>query len=144
MSSEHLKGRTAQRPRIQVLGLRVKRDRIVARVQVDPANAYSTPALARRLIETHPDLPNHACVNPKGDRFGDVIAGTSLPHVLEHLVIDLQTQVYARRDPNRVFTGITRWVQRDAGLAQVAVSYRDDLVALRAFRDAAALLNRLR
>jgi hypothetical protein len=137
-------GEAAQPPRIQVAGLRVKRDRIVARVQVDPAHAYSTPELAQQLVQAHPDLPQHACVNPMGDRFGAVLAGTSLPHVLEHLVIDLQTQAYARRDPNQVFTGITRWVQRERGLAEVAVSYRDDLVALRAFRDAAALLNRLR
>lgn len=131
-------------PRIQVRSIVVARDRIRASVSVDPHHAYSTPALAAALVRTFPDLPNHACVNPVGDFFGAVIADTSLPHVLEHLVIDLQTRECAATDPDRVFTGVTRWTDRAQGQAVVEVSYRDDLVAIRAFRDAAVYLNSLR
>jgi hypothetical protein len=64
-----------------------------------------------------------------------------LPHLLEHVVV--QFQVEACPDPDRIFTGATRWTDRRAGLAQVEVSYADDIVALRAFRDGAALVNSL-
>ncbi|MGI6590086.1 MAG: cyanophycin synthetase family protein [Eggerthellaceae bacterium] len=130
--------------RIRIRSLTVSSDRILATVQVDPQHPNSTPAMAAALVQAFPDLPRHACVNPKGDFFGDVIAGTSLPHVLEHLVIDLQTQEHAAIDPDYVFTGVTRWADKAQGVATVEVSYRDDLVALRAFRDAAVYLNSLR
>lgn len=133
-----------QHSRIVIRRLLVKGDRIVARVQVDPTSAYSTQYLAEELVRTRPDLPEHACVNPFGDRFGDVISHTSLPHVLEHLVIDFQTEASSADRPDYVFVGITKWIDKAHGIADIAVSYRDDLIALRAFRDAAVLLNSLR
>jgi hypothetical protein len=135
-------GGESQAPRLVLESLRVRRDRVIATVRVgNPALATTTPQLARRLVRIRPDLPIHACVNGRGPTFGAVIANTPIPHVLEHVVIDLQTA--ACKDPNRVFTGVTRWIDRRAGRAQVEVSYADDLVCLRAFRDAMELLNSL-
>lgn len=129
-------------PRLLLESLRVQRDRVVAAVRVgDPDSAMTTPQLARQLVRIRPDLPIHSCVNGRGPTFGAVIEHTPLPHVLEHVVIDLQTASCA--DPDRVFTGVTRWIDRRAGKAQVEVSYADDLVCLRAFRDAVELLNSL-
>lgn len=122
----------------------MRRDRIVATVRVDPAHPDSTPRLARELAVAFPDLPRHACVNPEGDYFASVMDHTSLPHVLEHIVIDLQTSAFAATDPDRVFTGVTRWTDAACGKATVEVSYHDDVTAIRAFRDAASLLNSLR
>lgn len=128
--------------RISVESLRVERDRIVAQVRVgDPRHADTTPEIARAAVAARPDLPRHACVNGVGPTFGDVMSRTPLPHLLEHLVVDIQTA--ACTDPDHMFTGATRWTDRRAGLARVEVSYADDLVALAAFRDAAALLNGL-
>jgi hypothetical protein len=131
-------------PLVTLLRLDVRRDRVAATVQVDPRRPDSTPYLARALVRTLPDLPHHACVNSEGDLFAAVMDHTALPHVLEHVVIDLQTRAWAAIDPDRVFTGLTRWVDRAQGLATVEVSYADDITAIRAFRDAAALLNGLR
>ena len=129
-------------PRLVLESLRVRRDRVIATVRVgDPKFATTTPQFARQLVRIRPDLPIHSCVNGRGPIFGAVIANTPLPHVLEHVVIDLQTA--SCTDPDRVFTGVTRWVDRRAGRAQVEVSYVDDLVCLRAFRDAVELLNSL-
>ena len=120
----------------------MRRDRVVATVRVvDPDSAMTTPQFARQLVRIRPDLPIHSCVNGRGPTFGAVIAHTPIPHVLEHVVIDLQTASCI--NPDRVFTGVTRWIDRSAGRAQVEVSYADDLVCLRAFRDAAELLNSL-
>ena len=64
---------------------------------------------------------------------------TPLPHLLEHLVIDLQTRASSHDDA--AFVGTTEWIEEAAGTARIQVSFTDDLVALRAFRDAAAYLN---
>ena len=97
---------------------------------------------ARRVRASFPDLPRHACVNGAGDTFGAVMEATSLPHLLEHLVIDLQTQAAPPdASPDTAYVGITRWTDENAGRAHIEVSFTDDLVALRAFRDATRFLN---
>ena len=100
------------------------------------------PVLAARVCASFPDLPRHACVNGAGDTFGAVMEATSLPHLLEHLVIDLQTQAAPPdASPDTAYVGITRWTDENAGRAHIEVRFTDDLVALRAFRDAARFLN---
>ena len=81
-------------------------------------------------------------MNDEGDTFAAVMDHTSIPHLLEHLVIDLQTQAAQEvSDENAVFVGTTEWIDEFAGRARIEVSFTDDLVALRAFRDATAFLN---
>ena len=100
------------------------------------------PVLAARVCASFPNLPRHACVIGAGDTFGAVMEATSLPHLLEHLVIDLQTQAAPPdASPDTAYVGITRWTDENAGRAHIEVSFTDDLVALRAFRDAARFLN---
>lgn len=100
------------------------------------------PVLAARVCASFPNLPRHACVNGAGDTFGAVMEATSLPHLLEHLVIDLQTQAAPPdASPDTAYVGITRWTDENAGRAHIEVSFTDDLVALWAFRDAARFLN---
>lgn len=121
--------------------LTVRADRLICDVVVNPAVPRSTsPALAARVCAAHPCLPRHACVNDEGDTFAAVIDHTSLPHLLEHLVIDLQTQA-APPGGDAVFVGTTEWTDEFSGRARIEVSFTDDLVALRAFRDATAFLN---
>ena len=100
------------------------------------------PVLAARVCASFPNLPRHACVNGAGDTFGAVMEATSLPHLLEPLVIDLQTQAAPPdASPDTAYVGITRWTDENAGRAHIEVRFTDDLVALRAFRDAARFLN---
>ena len=102
----------------------------------------TSPQIAARVCASFPNLPRHACVNGAGDTFGAVMEATSLPHLLEHLVIDLQTQAAPPdASPDTAYVGITRWTDENAGRAHIEVSFTDDLVALRAFRDATRFLN---
>ena len=102
----------------------------------------TSPQIAARVCASFPNLPRHACVNDEGDTFAAVMDHTSLPHLLEHLVIDLQTQAAPPdASPDTAYVGITRWTDENAGRAHIEVSFTDDLVALRAFRDAARFLN---
>lgn len=114
-------------------------------------------------------LAYHTCVhgddpaaNPDNPTFGAVIENTSLPHVLEHLIIDEQVRNAETPRPNSApvtpsdpaalapspapftdatFVGTTEWLDEAAGLARVEVNFTDDLVALRALRSALAFLN---
>lgn len=128
---------------VSVQKLEVRSTRVVATVCVgDPACRRTTPELMQAVCVARPKLPQHACVNGVGDTFAAVMDDTDIPHLLEHLVIDFQVE--AMPDSKRVLTGMSRWLDVDAGLAEIQVSYADDLIALRAFRDAAELLNSLR
>lgn len=119
---------------LRIESLTVQPGRIVSEVIVDSSRRYTTPQLADTLLEEYPTLASHACVNDAGDTFGCVIEHTSVPHLLEHLVIDLQARSGGRQ--NDTFVGTTEWIDEAAGRATVQVSFTDDLVALRAFRDA--------
>lgn len=101
----------------------------------------TTPALAKRLVQERPSLSRHSCVNEQGDTFGAVLSCTPLPHVLEHLVID--EQVRSAQASDAVYTGTTRWLDESIGVAEVAVSYTDDLVALSSFQTALRILNQI-
>lgn len=102
---------------------------------------YATPQLAAYVSEHYPALAYHTCVNEVGPTFGAVMPTTSLPHLLEHLIIDEQVN-----DPetpsNAALLGTTEWRDERAGLARIEVNFSDDFVALRALRSALAFLNR--
>lgn len=125
-------------PALRVERVVVRDGRLVCYVELDKAcPRLTTPELAERVCARFPDLPRHACVNGKGDTFGAVIGHTPLPHLLEHLIVDLQTQA----DPASLFVGTTEWVREAAGRARIEVSFTDDLVALRALSEATRFLN---
>lgn len=133
---------------LHVESIVVRRDRIVAVVRMDEgAPRFTSRALVDRILERFPDLPFHSCVNAKGPQFGDVMDHTSIPHVLEHLVIDLQADAYTRSNAGGVsgvsplLTGVTKWIDREKGIAQIQVSFLDDLVALAAIQEAVDFLN---
>ena len=93
--------------------------------------------VAQRVLDALPNLRNHVCVNGNGKTFGDEIAGTELPHLLEHVIIELQG--YG--------TGHTSWLAgldethpQGYALMRVTVTYRDDFTALRAVEKARHLI----
>ena len=100
----------------------------------------TSPKLAAFVTNQYPDLPLHACVNDVGTAFGSVIEKTSIPHMLEHLVVDIQAH---ETDTPRAetFVGTSEWIDEEAGKARVEASFRDDLQALRAFNKAVEFLN---
>lgn len=125
---------------VAVTGIRVRRDRMVLTVRLGPdVPRETTPELANALASAVPTLPAHACVNDRGSTFGAVIAATSLPHALEHLIIDAQVRASAPASPT--FVGTTTWLDREAGLARIEISYLDDIVALAAVKRALSILN---
>lgn len=121
----------------------VRRERVEANVRVVAGFRETTPDIARRILSAFPNLARHTCVNDAGPVFGAVINRTPLPHLLEHLVIELQVAGEKCDTLSECFTyvGTTQWLDEGAGLARVEVNYVDDLAALRAFRDALRAIN---
>ncbi len=111
-------------------------------VRVRPEWNRTNVAIAEKVSQDFPNVPLHACVNPCGRTFASVMARTSLPHLLEHLIIDLQVQC-AADDASTTFAGHTHWIPEEPGCALITVSFHDDRQALQAVRDACAYLNRL-
>lgn len=111
---------------------------LLVRVPEGPA-ACLGDAAAARLLQARPTLAAHTCLNAEGAPFGAILARTSLPHVLEHLVIDFQVQDPGS-DGAATYVGTTEWLSEREGLARVAVNFSDDLIALGALKAALALL----
>lgn len=127
---------------VRVEHIRVEGDRIVFNVRVTkPAWHRTTPNLAARVLELHPSLMHHACVNANGATFDTVMADTPLPHLLEHLAIDILAK--ASSDPRITHVGTSSWIDEPRGTARVQISMQDDLEVLSAFNQAADILNGL-
>lgn len=128
---------------VRITHFTVKSDRIVAAVEVAHERfAVSTPEFIAAVQKRYPTILQHTCVNDLGPTFAAVACETSVPHVLEHMVVDAQARaVAAAGGAPATFVGKTSWENRARRRARVEVSFADDLVALKAFRDAVTCLN---
>src|SRR5262245_65551278 len=64
-------------------------------VEMPDPNRYTTatvPHLPRSLFRLFPHLAQHKCHNDGGYSFRRESMATEIPHLLEHLIIELQTQ----------------------------------------------------
>lgn len=119
----------------------VQDGRLVCEVIIpDPAKRYCTPRLAGRVRTVFPDIVKHACVNGVSDKFVTVMDSTSVPHLLEHLMIDIQVHD-DRAEADASFVGATEWLDESAGTALLQVSFDDDLCALQALNESLDFLN---
>ncbi|MCD8199820.1 MAG: hypothetical protein LUD25_02530 [Coriobacteriaceae bacterium] len=123
-------------------------------VEVPLSSLYVDEAVAGRVTGLLPNITKHICVNDNGERFGDELVGTELPHLLEHVIIEIQGQAYAAADDGSdgaqapAFSGHTSWAAeladtRAQGIAQMrtTVTFHNDLVALAAVQEAVGLID---
>ncbi len=122
--------------------LSISPGKLTAWVRLRPDARYTNPHLAHRVTADFPQLPLHACVNPHGPTFASVLEHTSLAHLLEHLIIDVQV-AHTPDETAATFAGHTTWVSEADGLARITVSFRDDACALRALQEALQYVNGL-
>ena len=117
----------------------IERDRMALLVRVaGGSTAHLSSEAAAQLLRARPRLARHACLNAQGEPFGAILDRTSLPHILEHLIIDFQAE-FADRSA-ATFVGTTEWLNEREGLARVEVNFTDDLIALAALKAARALM----
>ena len=120
--------------------IQVRPDRMEVTIRVRSEQfAYTNNQIIEEVLSHFPSLGMHACRNHKGRLFADVMNHTSIPHLLDHMVVDGQTRRAQKED--RIFTGTTQWSREDPLVALVSFSYEDDLVALEVLNQCVALLN---
>ncbi|MCL2136549.1 MAG: hypothetical protein FWH40_03370 [Coriobacteriia bacterium] len=74
------------------------------------------------LIKKHPSIIKHACRQAGKGLFGEKIKQARLPHVLEHLIIDLFVQDRAKQ-----YAGNTAWSDRKVGIATIRIGLPESL-----------------
>src|SRR5438067_7944323 len=113
-------------------------------VEMPDPNRYTTdhvPHLPRSLFKLFPQLAQHKCHNEHGHSFRRESMATEIPHLLEHLIIELQTQ----GQRHEVLKGETQWNWRvdPRGTFHVHVEYENEQLVLAAIRLAERVINAL-
>ena len=99
------------------------------------------PHLPRRLFRLLPEMATHRCENGHGLSFRQECRDTEIPHIFEHLIIELQ----GRAQPVEVLRGETEWDWSvdPWGQFHVTVEYENELLALGAIRLAEKMIRAL-
>jgi hypothetical protein len=95
--------------------------------------------VAERTLALLPGLARHRCDNPDGRTFGAEARDTEVAHLLEHIACELMSLAGSPR----TLRGSTSWdFARDGrGVFRVRLRFDNDLTALGALKEAAAVTN---
>ncbi|MGB4440951.1 MAG: hypothetical protein WBJ62_01850 [Coriobacteriia bacterium] len=126
---------------MRVHSVTVCSDRVDVVVHVETAEVMRTSpddAIAERALSVLPGLAGHRCLNDAGKTFAEEIADTEVPHLFEHVVLELMAEAGSPRS----LKGETAWdFKRDGrGVFRVSLEYDDDLVCLGAIKSADRLV----
>ena len=119
-------------------------NRVKLVVEMADPNCYSTqhaPHIPKLLFKLFPHLARHRCENENGYTFRRECQSTEIPHLFEHLIIELQGQVQR----SGVLKGETQWNWRvdPKGRFHVYVDYDNEMLALGAIRLAERIIQAL-
>ena len=89
------------------------------------APRVTSPQLMALVLPQFPNLPRHACVNERGETFAAVMNRTPLPHLLEHMIVDLQVREMAKGSDESEGLGADAASVADPGAAADAASVAD-------------------
>jgi cyanophycin synthetase len=93
------------------------------------------PRLNQRLIEAMPSLQLHKCTRGKPGGFVESLEeGTHIPHILEHLALELQSLIGNEVSFGRVVAS------GDEGVWWLIVEFQEEQVGIRAMKDAVRIL----
>ena len=109
----------------------------------DPDRFYTSqvPHLPQMLFQLYPSLARHKCENGRGYTFRRECRATEIPHLFEHLIIELQGQA----QPTYRLRGETEWNWHvdPRGRFYVYVDYENELLAVAAIRLAEQVIRAL-
>jgi len=127
---------------VEILFYGEKRIKLVVEMP-DPAH-YTTadsPHLPKLLFRAFPHLTRHRCENDSRFSFKREAKMTEIPHLFEHLVMELQAQV--RRGENMKGETQWNWQVDPVGRFHVYINYENEFLALGAIRLAERIINAL-
>jgi len=111
--------------------------------ETEASHTTQVPRLPRILFKLFPQMAAQRCQNEGGFSFRREAQATEIPHLFEHLIIEIQNQV--RRGIGAPFCGETQWnwTVDPRGRYYVTVDYDNEMVALGAIRLAERLIDAL-
>jgi Cyanophycin synthase-like N-terminal domain len=126
---------------VRIVSITVDPARVEAVVEfprAEPLRTSSFPGLSERALRLLPGLRGHRCDNGAGMTFIDEMADTEVAHLLEHIAVELM----ALSGSPTTLAGRTEWDFRadGHGVFRVLLEYDDDLVAIGALKEAAAIV----
>ena len=100
-----------------------------------------SPHLPKMLFKLFPHLSRHRCHNDEGIPFRKECLDTEIPHLFEHLIIEIQGNIAK----TSAFKGETEWDWRidPRGRFYVTVDYDDEFLVLGSIRLAQRIINAL-
>ena len=110
-------------------------------IAINHGYLLTSDSLLDSIIRLIPTLPMHSCARNGIGTFAEKMHATLLPHLVEHVAIDLLVQTY--REEAVAFAGNTSWLDRGAQLMSVRVSYQNASVTEAALIAAVKLVNDL-
>lgn len=113
-------------------------------VKMPDAGPYLTseaPWIPRCVFKLLPHIGSQRCFNDASHPFHREAEATEIPHLFEHMIIEIQNQV--RRGVGGTLRGETRWnwTVDPKGLFHVTVDYDNEIIALAAIRLAERIIN---
>ncbi|RJQ55978.1 MAG: hypothetical protein C4521_01265 [Actinobacteria bacterium] len=115
--------------------------RLYLRVEIPEDEHYRTqdhPHLPGKLFEIIPSIRDHQCDNEECLSFEAEAQDTEIPHLFEHLVIELQVKALGG-----ALSGETSWdwTRDPRGCFRVSVDYRNRELAMEAVKLATRIIN---
>ncbi|MDQ3082475.1 MAG: cyanophycin synthetase, partial [Gemmatimonadota bacterium] len=102
---------------------------------LESVTSTDIPGLIDRLVEAMPSLHTHKCTRDKPGGFVERMReGTHIPHILEHLALELQSLIGNEVSYGRVVPS------GDEGVWWLIVEYQEEQVGIRAMKDAVRLM----
>ncbi|MDR2587376.1 MAG: hypothetical protein LBC23_03845 [Coriobacteriales bacterium] len=89
-----------------------------ASLRVTPPSLRVSEQLAATALACRPALAHHICKQQGIGCFADKLVGTTLPHLVEHIAIDLLVE----ETPSRPQAGNTTWIDHAQGRMMVRLS----------------------
>lgn len=104
-------------------------------------NTRHAPHIPKLLFKLFPHLARHKCDNDNGFSFRQECRSTEIPHLFEHLIIELQGQA----QKISTLRGETQWNWHvePRGRFHVHVDYDNEMLVLGAIRSAERIINAL-
>lgn len=124
-----------------ILKVTVGPKKLTARVLVNPGMPLMTSEdveATARVYYLAPAIADHLCLGDAGSKFQDCMGNTELPHLLEHLTVEIMNETGLA---DAISTGRTRNVMGDDRLFDVEVSCPDDALAIGALSSACFMMN---
>ena len=116
---------------------------VVEMLETEAFTTEGRPHIPRILFKLLPQMATQHCFNDDGLSFRREAQATEIPHLFEHLIIEIQNQV--RRGVGAPLSGETcwNWTVDPRGRFYVTVDYDNELVALGAIRLAESVIDAL-